>query len=147
MLLGGGDLAKVFIDKGYNVKCSDIVNRGFDNTEVIDFLEYNQKVDYDIITNPPYSKALEFVEHGLELLKPNHKMAMFLKVQFLEGKKRRLLFDKHPPTIIYISSSRILCAKNGDFEGMRKGGGSAVAYAWYIWTYKKPEQTVVKWIN
>ena len=72
---------------------------------------------------------------------------MFLKVQFLEGKKRRLLFDKHPPTTIYVSSSRILCAKNGDFEGMRKGGGSAVAYAWYIWTYEKPEKTVVKWIN
>lgn len=34
---------------------------------------------------------------------------------------------------IYVSSSRLLCAKNGEFQKMREGGGSAVAYGWYIW--------------
>ena len=72
---------------------------------------------------------------------------MFLKIQFLEGKARKELFKKYPPKIIYVSSSRILCAKNGDFEGMKKAGGSAVAYAWYVWVKGYSGITEVKWIN
>ena len=26
-----------------------------------------------------------------------------------------------------------MCAKNGEFEAMKQGGGSAVAYAWFVW--------------
>lgn len=58
------------------------------------------------------------------------KIAMFLKLQFLEGKARRALFDKSPPKTIYVASGRLLCAKNGEFDKMKTGGGSAVAYAW-----------------
>ena len=45
-----------------------------------------------------------------------NRLALFLKVQFLEGKKRKELFSKYPPKVIYVSSSRIKCAKNGDFD-------------------------------
>ena len=40
---------------------------------------------------------------------------MFLKVQFLEGKERKKLFLENPPKYLFISSSRITCAKNGEF--------------------------------
>ena len=72
---------------------------------------------------------------------------MFLKVQFLEGKERKILFRAFPPKVIYVSSSRILCAKNAEFERMREGGGSAVAYAWYVWEKGYKGDTIVKWIN
>ena len=72
---------------------------------------------------------------------------MFLKVQFLEGKARRKMFEKYPPKRIWVSSSRILCAKNGDFERMIKGGGSAMAYAWFVWEKGYEGDTVVKWFN
>ena len=72
---------------------------------------------------------------------------MFLKLQFLEGKSRRELFRKYPPKTVFISSSRILCAKNGDFDGMRASGGSAVAYAWYEFEKGYTGETKVKWIN
>ena len=58
---------------------------------------------------------------------------MFLKLTFLESKSRKELFEKYPPKKIWVFSERIQCAKNGDFEGMKQGGGSAVAYAWFIW--------------
>ena len=51
--VGAGDLAKVFVEKGYNVRASDIVDRGYPNTEIIDFLTYNEPIDADIVTNPP----------------------------------------------------------------------------------------------
>ena len=69
-----------------------------------------------------------------------------LKLTFLEGKARRKFFDKYPPRYIYVFSERLLCAKNGDFEAMRKGGGSAVAYAWFVWYKGYTGSPEVKWL-
>lgn len=89
--------------------------------------------DGDIITNPPYKYATEFVRKGLERVEEGHKVAMFLKVLFLEGKSRRELFKQYPPCRIYVCSGRIDCAKNGDFKALKENGGGALAYAWFIW--------------
>ena len=129
---GEGHISEVLKTAGYNVLSTDIVDRGY-GVGAVDFLKCNTHWAGDIITNPPYKYAKEFVEHSMELIQDQAKVAMFLKVQFLEGKARKKLFAKYPPKVVYVSSSRILCAKNGEFEKMRQGGGSAVAYAWFIW--------------
>lgn len=129
--------------KEYTVRNSDIFDRGCGN-DVIDFLEQNEIWDGDIITNPPYSKGMDFVYKALDTVTDGHKVCMFLKVQFLEGKARRKLFDDYPPKVIYVSSSRLVCAKNGDFKNTK---GSAVAYAWYVWEKGYTGDTIVKWIN
>lgn len=149
---GEGHLSNVLKKRGYNVKSSDIIDRGYEGTEVIDFLNVKKKdiknnIPRDIITNPPYKYAKDFVERAIDISMDSTKIAMFLKVQFLEGKARRELFDKYPPKVIYVASSRLLCAKNGDFEKMRQGGGSAVAYAWFIWEKGYTGDTIVRWFN
>lgn len=143
---GEGDLAKVFVEHGHNVKSTDLIDRGYGEGEV-DFLQCTEVFDGDIITNPPYKYAKEFVEKALELVPEGHKVAMFLKLQFLEGKARRELFEKYPPKTVYVASGRLLCAKNGDFEGMKAGGGSAVAYCWYCWTKGFKGAPTIKWFN
>lgn len=143
---GEGHLAEVLKKHGKNVISTDLIGRGYGIGD-IDFLSCTKRFNGDIITNPPYKYAKEFVEHALELVTNGHKVAMFLKVQFLEGKERRKLFEKYPPKVIYVASSRLLCAKNGEFEKMRQGGGSAVAYAWFIWKKGFKGKTVVKWFN
>ena len=143
---GENHLADVFKQYGFSVKTSDIVKRT-PSTEVIDFLTYDGKWKGHIITNPPYNKAKEFVEKAIELVNDGDKVCMFLKVQFLEGKARKKLFETYPPKRIWVSSSRLLCAKNGKFEEMRAGGGSAVAYAWFVWEKGYKGDTIVKWFN
>lgn len=143
---GEGHLAKVFEKAGHNVKCSDLIDRTGD-TEVIDFLDYEGTFDGDIITNPPYKYAQDFVEKAMECVPDGGKVAMFLKLQFLEGKKRRKLFEKYPPKTVYVSSSRLMCAKNGEFDKMKDSGGSAVAYCWYVWVKGYTGDTVVKLFN
>jgi len=143
---GSGDLSKKMIELGYQVVSTDLVERGF-GTANVDFLTQNTCLAENIITNPPYKFAKEFVYKSLELLSPGKKVAMFLKLQFMEGKERKKLFTKYPPKTIYVSSSRLLCAKNGEFDKMIKGGGSAVAYAWYVWVKDDYATTQVKWIN
>lgn len=145
---GGGDISKVLESNGYNVKSTDIVYRGFGEKESVDFLKTDfDTYDGDIITNPPFKYALEFCQKALSVISNGHKVAMFLKLQFMEGKKRKQFFLENPPKTIYVSSSRLLCAKNGEFQRMRDGGGSAVAYAWYIWEKGYKGNSIVKWIN
>ncbi len=140
-------LVNVLREHDYNVRYSDIINRTDEDMEIIDFLTYQGTWNGDIITNPPYKYAQEFIEKSLEIIPKGNKVAMFLKIQFLEGKKRKELFQKYPPKVIYVSSSRLLCAKNGEFEKMIQGGGSAVAYAWFVWEKGYKGDTVIKWIN
>ena len=155
--VGEGDLMFPIIKSGRKVIGFDIVNRfsqhpGFEfrNENWLDF-NPDKLLNADIIFNPPYKLAQEFVEHSINLVEEGRKVCAFLKLQFLEGKKRKELFEKYPPKIVYVSSSRILCAKNADFTGMRETGGSAVAYAWFIWekqnVYKEDYITQIKWFN
>lgn len=144
---GEGHLSKRLIERGYTVRSTDLIFREY-GIGGVDFLQQKpQHFKGDILTNPPYKLAKEFIEHALEIIQEGNKVFMFLKLQFLEGKSRKELFKKYPPKCVYISSSRILCAKNGDFEKAKKNGGSAVAYAWYEWQKGYSGDTIIKWIN
>lgn len=137
---GEGHLAKVFEEHGYNVKATDLIDRGYGQGGV-NFLMCNDKFDGDIVTNPPYKYAEQFVQHALSLVDNGQKVCMFLKVTFLEGKSRKKMFAIYPPRYVYVSSSRIACGKNGVFEH------SAIAYAWYIWEKGYKGDTILKWFN
>lgn len=137
---GEGHLAKPLIDKGFNVKCTDLIDRNFGEGGV-DFLKQTEIFNGDIITNPPYKYAQEFIEHALELVEDGNKVCMFLKVQFLEGKSRRKMFEENPPKTVWVSTSRIQCGKNGQFKD------SMVAYAWYVWEKGFKGNTTLKWFN
>ncbi len=144
--VGGGHLAEALKENGYIVSASDIVDRGYPNTIILDFLSDAKNCDCDIITNPPYKYAKEFVEKALDIIGTGNKIAMFLKLTFLESKSRKELFKKYPPKKIWVFSERIQCAKNGDFEKYKKGVGTAVAYAWFIWEKGFKGETTVGWI-
>ena len=166
---GEGHISKVLQAHGYEVISTDLIYRGFGDPEPLDFLkETLDDFEGDIITNPPYSMGLEFVQRALESVRPGGKVAMFLKVQFLEGQKRgeffmhtpprkvyisrsRLACYKNgvsssgiPPRKVYISRSRLACYKNGDMTGKPE---SAIAYAWYVWEKGFTGDPVIKWFN
>lgn len=151
--VGQGHLAKVFDNAGKLGRATDLVYRGYGETESVDFLQCTEKWDGDIVTNPPYILSSEFILKALELVRPGRKVCMFLKVTFLEGKGRKQMFLENPPKTVYISSSRIPCAKNGEFEvwnGKKQKMeqvSSAVAYAWYVWEKGFTGKPVIEWIN
>ncbi|SFL49580.1 NAD(P)-dependent oxidoreductase [Lactococcus garvieae] len=138
---GEGHISRVLLDGGYAVKSSDLIDRGFG--DVKDFFEIDE-FNGDIITNPPYKIALDFVKHSLDIIPEGNKVAMFLKLQFLEGKARKEFYKNNPPKKIYVASGRLVCAMNGDFE---KYKSSAVAYAWFIWEKGYKGSPEIDWIN
>lgn len=144
---GEKHMSNVLEKRGFNVRSSDIIKR-CDDIEEYDFLKKeNIEWNGDIITNPPYKYAEEFIYKALQIIPTGNKVAMFLRLQFLEGKKRKQLFTNFPPSKVLISSSRIICAKNADFEKMKQGGGSAVAFAWFIWEKGFQGDPRIKWFN
>ena len=139
---GGGHLSNRLKHYGYDVYSTDLVNRGYQN-EIIDFLQCTKQFNGDIITNPPYKYCSEFILKALNLINDGNKVAMFLKLQTLEGKKRYdEIFSKFPPQTIYVFVKRIQCGKNGVFEG-----SSAVCYAWFVWEKGNYNETKIKWLN
>lgn len=141
---GQGHLSKVLESKGYDVVSSDLIDRGYGKTNY-DFLK-STKCYYpcaDILTNPPYKYAKEFVERSLNILDDGYYCVMFLKIQFLEGKERRNLFNKYPPKYVYVNSARQTCYINGD---MSKKMSSATCYCWFIWEKGFTGEPIIRWI-
>lgn len=146
---GARHLADVFQKAGYRVIATDIVKRA-SNVDICNFLtfwDFDRKFNGTIITNPPYRYAEEFVIQALTNTAPGNKVCMFLRLNFLEGKKRKELFRSFPPVRVWVSSSRIQCAKNGDFDKYKLNGGSATAFAWFVWEVGYQGQTTIKWFN
>lgn len=143
---GEGHISKVLEEKGYIVLSTDLVDRGYEKQKhTKDFLKINKKdLQVDVITNPPYKNALEFVKKAIEVVGEGQKVAMFLKLTFLEGKARKIFFETTPPKKIYVSSSRLNCARNGEFD---KYKSSAVAYGWFLWEKGFTGKTTIEWIN
>ena len=142
---GKGHLSEVLLKEGYGVISTDLIDRGYGQTgEKYDFLKINISDNKtDILTNPPYKYAKEFVEHSLDILEDGYYSIMLLKIQFLEGKERRKLFDKYPPKYIYVNSSRQACYINGD---MSKKMNSPTCFCWYIWEKGYKGDPVIRWI-
>ena len=88
---GTGNISKSLLSLGYNVKLSDKIDRGYGKQ--LDFLTCNkQNMNCDIVTNPPFKYAEAFIRKSMEVLKEGRKACFFLKIQFLESKKKKNYF-------------------------------------------------------
>ena len=140
---GMGHIGKVLEEYGYTVKATDICYRGYGEEIEVDFFTVTENI-LDIVTNPPYFCASEFLRHALEISGPKVKIAMLFRLAFLEGQSRYELFRKYPLKRVYVFSKRLNCAKNGEFE---KYKSSAIAFAWFIWEVGYKGITELRWIR
>ncbi len=137
---GGGSLSRVI--EHHNKCISSDVRSGSSiyGEGGVDFLVQTKKVD-NIITNPPFAIALEFIKKSKELAR--RKIAFFLRVQFLEGKSKYLMWTdkKFPLKKVAVFSRRVRF--ENPITGKRMG---MVAYAWFIWDKDYKGKPYVDWI-
>jgi hypothetical protein len=141
------------MNHGYAVKATDLYNYGyiFTSGPEYDFLEYDVKGSFGypngypaIITNPPYNLAEEFVWKSLEVTKGlNGKVALLLRLSFLEGQRRQAMFKETPLKKVHVFSKRITFVRPGD-EGKNYSG--MMAYAWFVWDWTYEGEPTLGWI-
>ena len=142
---GEGGISDIIKNHKYDTYSTDLVYRDY-GEGILDFLKCEDSFGCNnIITNPPYSCALEFINKSKELLtNKDAKIAMFLKTVFLESAGRYEMFqDKEfPLKSIYQYSKRVSLYKDG--KKMKNGG--MIAYAWYVWDRQYTGKPEINWI-
>lgn len=136
---GDGSMAEVLKKTGSRVMASDLYDRGYGEIGV-DFRTQDRRVD-NIVTNPPFHSAEEFVHAGLR--QSTGKLALLLRLAFLESAVRqKTIFRRNPPSTVWIFSERITFYPSG---AVRKGSGTT-AYAWFVWDRSYSGPTQLKWL-
>lgn len=139
---GDGAISKVLETAGHTVVSTDLVNRGY-GTPRVDFLMEQRLLAPQIITNPPFKMAEAFLAQALHL--GATKVAMLLRLAWLEGGKRKTLFETTPLSRVLVSSSRLVIGRGGTDFG--KGGGGVIAFAWFIWDTKHSGPPTLGWFD
>lgn len=134
---GAGHISKVLARQGYEVESSDLVDRGFGIPRVDALMELKNYPS--IVTNPPYKLALEMAEHFTEL---GDKVALLLKLAFLEGENRHRFFQRNPPIKILVFRKRVSFLKNG--IPSEKDG--FMAFAWFVWERGNTAPPRIGWL-
>lgn len=142
--VGAGHIAREFEKIGCHVTGYDIVDRGYPNTIVQDYLTVDKLPDNCmIVENTPFKLTLEFVKHSLSLLCRGGVICTLQKIQFLEGQARKQFFEENPPEYVFVFSKRTNTYRNGDME---KYKSSAMCFCWFIFRKGYQGDTKVKWI-
>ncbi len=135
---GNGAMSDVLLNITPNVKSSDLYDRGYGEAG-IDFINSTTQSD-NIITNPPFHSAEEFVHSANK--NARKKFALLLRLAFLEGGKRQnTIFSKFPPSSVWIFSERITFYPH---NSVVKGSGTT-AYAWFVWDKDHVGDSNIKW--
>jgi hypothetical protein len=135
---GDGAICKVLESHGYEVLATDLIDRGWGQGDH-DFLTSDLKAE-NIVTNPPFTMAEQFVR--LSLQRTTGKVVMLCKLQFLEGAKRKIMFEETPLARVYVFSKRLTMTRNG--EKMKNSG--MIAFCWLVWEHGYTGDPVIKWV-
>lgn len=138
---GDGAIVKVLRDAGHRVYATDLVERGCPDSESrVDFL-FEQPPGIHIgaiVTNPPYALAKPFVAHAILLGVP--KVAMLLRLAFLEGSGRSSILDTGLLARVYVFKNRLPRMHRDGWTG--KKSSSSIAFCWMVWElgWNKPAE-------
>lgn len=152
---GRGNISVELLRHGYEVYSYDL-NTYEDHlcpiTTGQDVLSLKKPDDAQaLVTNPPYHKDLprKIAEKGVA---EYDLTALFVRLTFLEGKKRRKLFTENTPSDIIFLSDRIRFDKpseTGIIEPIEKENqlGGMIAYCWIVWNKRSKDfNTRCRWV-
>lgn len=135
---GNGALAKVLWDNGFIV-----VERELSTGQ--DFLQ-STDVFHTLITNPPFSKASEFILHAKRVCR--EKFAMLLPLSYLHGEERfrRIYQDTaFPLARVHVLTRYPMLGEPLRQDGKYRTG--MLVYAWYVWERSHVGAPEIRWIS
>ncbi len=130
---GTNNIVDALNSVGYMARGQDLYDYGQGKVQTgIDFLARTGDLYCDIITNPPYSQAVPFIEQALKLTRRNErKVAMLLRNEFDSGHTRRTLFAEHAAF-----RKKIVLTKRPKWSKDDKASPRH-NFSWFIWDWKR----------
>lgn len=126
---GDGAILRVLWERNIEVVATDLVQRGACESR-IDFLMERKPLAPNIITNPPFKLANQFVRHAFDI--GIEYMAMLLPASFPNSEKSAKTFDIWKPARIHALGWR------PDFTGQ---GKPTMRCSWFVWQRGDPKET------
>jgi hypothetical protein len=139
---GEGDMSRVLQATGHDVISTDLIDRGFGEARIDFLMEWTPRAP-NIVTNPPFGLAREFVDKALELT--TGKVAMFLRLAFLEGLARGEWLPSTPLARVWIMSRRVPMQRGRISEA--GDGHGVIAFAWFVWEHGHEGLPTLGWLD
>lgn len=142
---GQGTIPAVFAARGHRALAGDIVDRGYPDTIDADWFDlsgfWRERVFDNIVSNPPYGRATEFIE--LALARARRKVAVLVRTDFLASQIRYPLFTRGPTARVYIFSRRPNIPPGGR-EVVPHGGQHD--FCWIVWEHDHFGPPTIHWL-
>jgi hypothetical protein len=104
---GKGSISEVLIRHKISVVATDLKDYSYGESGV-DFLMCQEPLADDIVTNPPFSLALDFCRHAVDLQKDTgNRVFMLLRLDFLSSAKRKDFLTSSPLKEVLVFSKRV----------------------------------------
>lgn len=146
---GDGAMSRVLIDAGHDVVSTDLIDRGYGEGGRDFLMEWAPRAPH-IVTNPPFRWAREFGDRALLLTRtPGGKVAMFLRLAFLEGIERQRWFASTPLARVWVFSRRVPMARGrlADMDRREEARGGVIAFAWFVWEHGHEGPPQLGWLD
>lgn len=142
---GDGAISRVLESTYCDVRSSDLVYRGF-GMGGVDFLMERNTECKSIVTNPPFKLGTDFVRKAIAAFDPPpRKVAMLLKIGFLEGPTKSDLHDTL--SRVWVIRRRVTFLKNGQQFQRSNGKGGIHTYAWFVWDRAHFGKAEIGWLE
>ncbi|AYJ85762.1 hypothetical protein D3Y57_06985 [Sphingomonas paeninsulae] len=139
---GEGDMSRVLEAAGYDVISTDLIDRGY-GEHGVDFLREWKSRAPNVATNPPFGIAMPFINCALQM--STGKVAMFLRLAFLEGQRRGAWFKRTPLKKVWVMSNRVPMQRGRLAVG--EDGTGVLAFAWFIWEHGYEGEPSIGWLE
>lgn len=138
---GHGAISDVLIERGHSVVSTDLVARGY-GVGRVDFLMELAPRAPNIITNPPFKLAVPFAQRACDLT--TGKVALLLRLGWLEGISRGLLFDTSLFARLWVFRRRLPMMHRVGYVGTENS--STLAFAWFVWDHDHSGPATIGWL-
>ena len=128
---GSGRILASAEKASYQIRGFDLVQRSSYCTRVENFLNFSAYRLDNIVSNPPFGIAQQFVQHALAMA--DRKVAMLLPTKWVQGDKRSRWLETTPLRRVLFLAPRPSMPPGPVIEAGISPGGGKEDFAWFIW--------------
>lgn len=139
---GSGRILKAAKALGLPCIGTDLIGRGCGGRR--DFMKAQTR-SANIVSNPPFGIAMQFVSRALELA--DRKVAMLLPANWVQGDKRGRWLAGSPLRRVWFISPRPSMPPGAAIAAGERPGNGTTDYAWFVWLKGYDGYPEIRWLH